>query len=129
MKPTVAPLTSSGSSAQVTALTSLPNASLNSLFRQWYGEGETLANTGAYGRALRCFEEAAIVCPQEISVLVYQAVCLIHLGQPEGALGLVEQVLALAPNHAQGWLFKGVALQRLGRYREAYACYAQVKPS
>lgn len=129
MKPTVAPLTSSGSSAQVAALTSSPNASLDSSFRRWCSEGETLANAGAYERALRCFEEAAIVCPHEVSVLVEQAVCLIHLGQPERALALAEQVLAIAPDHAQGWLFRGVALQRLGRYPEAYACYAQVKPA
>ncbi|MBE9109561.1 tetratricopeptide repeat protein [Nodosilinea sp. LEGE 07298] len=125
MKPTVTPVTPSGLSPQVVS----PSALQNSSFQRWYGEGETLANAGAYERALRCFKEAAIVCPQEASALVYQVVCLIHLGQPDRALALSEQVLAIAPNHAQGWLFSGVALHRLGRYTEAYACYAQVKPS
>ncbi|MGG6241840.1 tetratricopeptide repeat protein [Nodosilinea sp. AN01ver1] len=125
MKPTVAPVTPSGLSPQAVALSSWQDSS----FQRWYSEGETLANAGAYERALRCFEEAAIVCPQAVSVLVYQAVCLIHLGQPEQALAMTEQVLAIAPDHPQGWLFRGAALQRLGRYPEAYACYAQVKPS
>lgn len=125
MKPTVTPIAPSGLSPQVVALSSLQDSS----FQRWYSEGETLANSGAYEQALRCFEEAAIVCPQEVSVLVYQAVCLIHLGQPEQALALAEHVLAIAPDHSQGWLFRGVALHRLGRYPEAYACYARVKPS
>lgn len=125
MKPTVTPIAPSGLGPQVVSLSSLQDSS----FQRWYNEGETLANAEAYDRALRCFKEAAIVCPQEVSVLVYQAVCLIHLGRPEQALALTEQVLAIAPEHSQGWLFRGVALHRLGRYPEAYACYAQVKPS
>ncbi|MGB3311977.1 MAG: tetratricopeptide repeat protein [Nodosilinea sp.] len=125
MKPTVTPVTSSGFSPQVVVRSPMPDSS----FQRWYSEGEALANAGDYERALRCFAEAAILCPQEVSVLVYQAVCLIHLGQPEQALAMADQVLAIAPNHAQGLLFRGVALHRLGRYTEAYACYAQVRSS
>lgn len=98
-------------------------------FQQWYGEGERLANAGAYHRALRCFEEAAILAPDRVTALVYQAVCFIHLGQPQQALEVVERILAIAPDHPQGWLYRGVALHRLGHYKEAYASYAQVKPS
>lgn len=104
-----------------------PFSSQDGVFQQWYGEGERLADAGAYDRALRCFEEAAILAPDQIAALVYQAVCLIHLGQPQQALGVAERVLAIAPDHPQGWLYQGVALHRLGRYKEAYASYAQVK--
>ncbi len=98
-------------------------------FGRWYGEGEDLANAGTYDRALRCFEEAALIAPGDISTLLYQAVCLIHLGQPERALAVAKRVLAIAPDHPQGWLYHGVALHRLGRYRESYASYARVTPS
>ncbi|PSR19510.1 hypothetical protein C8255_01705 [filamentous cyanobacterium CCP3] len=125
MKPPVTPIAPSGLSSQSATLTSLQDSS----FQRWYGEGERLANAGAYERALRCFEEAAIVDPQAVSALIYQAVCLIHLGQPKQGLALTEQVLAIAPDHAQGWLFRGVALHRVGRYPEAYRCYAQVSHS
>lgn len=54
---------------------------------------------------------------------VNHAVCLIHLDQPEAALEICDRALALYPNHPQTWLFKGVALQRLNRYDDAYACY------
>ena len=106
-----------------------PSSLQNEAFQHWYAEGETLANAGAYERARRCFEEAAIVAPGNVSALVYQAVCFIHLGQLDQALALADRVLAIAPDHAQGWLYRGVALHRLGRYQEAYACYARVQPA
>jgi len=56
---------------------------------------------------------------------VNHAVCLIHLDQPEAALEVCDRALALYPTHPQTWLFKGVALQRLNRYNDAYACYDQ----
>ncbi|MBW4482894.1 MAG: tetratricopeptide repeat protein [Tildeniella torsiva UHER 1998/13D] len=106
-----------------------PSSLQDGSFGQWYGEGEALANAGAYERALRCFQEAAILAPDQVAALVYQAVCLIHLEQPRQALDVAEQILAIAPDHPQGWLYQGVAQQRLGDYKKAYASYAQVKPS
>ncbi|HIK46603.1 MAG TPA: CDC27 family protein, partial [Leptolyngbyaceae cyanobacterium M65_K2018_010] len=88
------------------------------LFQQWYHWGEEEANTGHYLQALRCFEEAAVAQPAEPDALLYQALCLIHLGQPQRALELTEQILRDVPHHPQGWLFHGVALHRLGRYRQ-----------
>jgi tetratricopeptide (TPR) repeat protein len=96
-------------------------------FQRWYDDGEALANTGSYDRALRCFEEASILAPARTEALVYQAVCLIHLGRPQRALAVADQVLAIDPSHPQGWLYRGVALHRLGRYRECYASYARVQ--
>jgi tetratricopeptide (TPR) repeat protein len=98
-------------------------------FQHWYDKGETLANAAAYERALRCFEEATILEPDAIAALVYQAVCLIHLEQPAQALGVADRILAIAPEHPQGWLYRGVAQHRLGRYRDAYASYDRVQPS
>lgn len=94
-----------------------------SSFQDWYCQGEEFANGHDYGKALRCFEEAAILCPTNLDVLVYQAVCWIHLNQPAKALTVTDSILAYTPEHSQGWLFRGVALHRLGHYGEAYACY------
>lgn len=101
----------------------LSNSPSGESFQEWYSRGEALANAGDYVRALRCFEEAAIAAPLDVEALLYQAVCLIHLEQPQSALAVAETLLSQAPTHAQGWLFRGVALQRLGRYRAAYASY------
>lgn len=98
-------------------------------FQDWYAEGEAQANGGGYDRALRCFEEAAVLAPNHLETLIYQAVCLIHLGKPRQALAVADQVLAIAPDYSQGWLYRGVALHRLGRYKESYASYARATPS
>jgi tetratricopeptide (TPR) repeat protein len=107
----------------------IANAIDQDAFQRWYAEGDSLANGGHYDRALRCFEEASILDPNNADALVYQAVCLIHLEQPQPALTVAEQVLAIAPDHPQGWLYRGVALHRLGRYKAAYASYARVQPA
>ncbi len=106
-----------------------PDALQGDAFRQWYAQGDRWATEGVYDRALCCFEEAAVLAPEDIEALVYQAVCLIHLELPQRALAVAGRVLAIAPDHPQGWLYRGVALHRLGRYKEAYASYAQVQPS
>jgi tetratricopeptide (TPR) repeat protein len=54
---------------------------------------------------------------------VMEAVRLVQAEQPEAALEACDRALALAPGYSQGWLFRGVALHRLGRYAEAYRCY------
>jgi tetratricopeptide (TPR) repeat protein len=92
-------------------------------FQTWYAQGESQAERGHYAQALRCFEEALILVPANPAALLYQVVCLIHLEQPQPALAIAEKLLSADPSHAQGWLFRGVALHRLGRYKEAYASY------
>ena len=39
-----------------------------------------------------------------------------------------DRALDLTPHHTQAWLFRGVALQRLGQYAEAYHSYEQALP-
>jgi tetratricopeptide (TPR) repeat protein len=84
----------------------------------------SLLESGNYHQALQVFRQV----PDSDRTLddgVNQAVCLLHLDQPEAALQICNQTLELNATHPQAWLFKGVALYRLGRYDEAYACYAQ----
>jgi tetratricopeptide (TPR) repeat protein len=122
MKFTIFPSRSAAPDLQAAAASAQSSASPG----QWYAQGVALADAGAYDRALRCFEEVAILAPEDIETLVYQVVCLIHLGQPQRALTVADRVLAVAPHCAQGHLYRGVALHRLGRYRAAYASYAKV---
>lgn len=91
----------------------------------WYQLGEEFASTGNFAQALRCFKEAALLDNQSVQIQLYQAVCLIHLEQPEAALDLCERLLEQDATHAQAWLFRGAALHRLGRFPEAYDSYRQ----
>lgn len=85
---------------------------------------------GKYAAALHQFALASRTM-QNPDNLVDQAVCLIHLEQAHEASQLCDRALELNPSHPQAWLFKGVALHRLGQYDQAYACYGRAvgKPS
>ncbi|WP_052288360.1 tetratricopeptide repeat protein [Leptolyngbya iicbica] len=84
----------------------------------------SLLESGNYHQALQVFQQVADR-DRTLDDSVNQAVCLLHLDQPEAALEICNQTLELSAAHPQAWLFKGVALYRLGQYDEAYACYAQ----
>ena len=84
----------------------------------------SLLESGNYHQALQVFQQVpdSDRTPDD---WVNQAVCLLHLEQPEAALPICSHALELDADHPQAWLFKGVALYRLGQHDEAYACYAQ----
>lgn len=98
-------------------------------FTGWYRRGEALANLGHYAEALRYFEEALSLDSRDADTLVYTAVCLIHLQRPQEALERCDRILSQYPDHSQAWMFRGVALQRLGQYRKAYTAYDRVTDS
>ncbi|MGF1460179.1 MAG: tetratricopeptide repeat protein [Leptolyngbyaceae cyanobacterium] len=81
-------------------------------------------NAGEYAEALQMYCRLP-EADRSLDDWVNQAVCLIHLNQPEAAVPICDRVLARDSHHAQAWLFKGVALHRLDRYDEAYFCYSQ----
>lgn len=84
----------------------------------------SLLESGNYHQALQVFRQV----PEDDRTLddwVNQAVCLLHLNQPETALQVCDRALSLKADHPQAWLFKGVALYRLNQYDDAYACYAK----
>ena len=90
--------------------------------QSWSDRADVLLDQGDYEAALHCLRQAARDMPV-VDDYVSQAVCLIHLNQPQRALQICDLALSLAPKHPRILLFRGVALHRLGRFREAYACY------
>lgn len=91
-------------------------------------KGQALANQSAFEEALACFQVGKPCDIGAVESCVMEAVCWLHLDRPEAALECCDRALACHPDYAQGWLFRGVALHRLGRYREAYQCYQQAAP-
>jgi tetratricopeptide (TPR) repeat protein len=82
-----------------------------------------LVNQGKFQTALEVLQET-----RELQALpgshVTQAVCWLHLDRPAVALCVCDRALKSWPQYPQLWLFRGVALHRLGRYKDAYAAYA-----
>jgi tetratricopeptide (TPR) repeat protein len=94
----------------------------------WCGRAEALACVDRYEEALSSLEQAQdLAAHSDLRIWVQKAVVLILLQRYEAALSCCALVLQRQPNHVQGLLFQGVALHRLGRYRQAYRSYKQVK--
>lgn len=96
-----------------------------SQFEHWYRQGEDWLNQLQFGQALECFEAALDLYPDHQQARLYQVNCLLHLHRYGEALVLCDQLLAGSAAPAKAWMLKGVALQRLRRYREAYAAFAR----
>ncbi|MGP1373526.1 MAG: tetratricopeptide repeat protein [Almyronema sp.] len=91
----------------------------------WYLRGDALANLSCYHQAIASFQRALTFAASWPEVSISEAVCWLHLDQPQTALAACDRALEIAPTHAQAWLFKGVALHRLGQLTKAYRCYQQ----
>ncbi|TVP61774.1 MAG: tetratricopeptide repeat protein [Leptolyngbya sp. LCM1.Bin17] len=96
----------------------------------WYNRADALACLGRYDVALQSLEQG-----QELAGFadprfwVQKAALFILIHQPEAALNCCNHVLLRSPNHRQAWLFRGVALHRLGQVRAAYRSYQRVAQS
>ncbi|MEA5448780.1 tetratricopeptide repeat protein [Leptolyngbya sp. CCNP1308] len=93
----------------------------------WYGRAEALTCLGRYEDALASLEQAQTLAGFASARLwVQKAAVLLWLNRLEAALNCCNRALWLTPHHSQAWLFRGVALHRLGRVKEAYRSYRRV---
>jgi len=68
-------------------------------------------------------ENGAVEEEPSVSLLLGKGQSLLNLDKAEEALGCFEEVLKMAPDHAEGLVKKGAALERLRRNDEAIRCY------
>ena len=61
-----------------------------------------------------------------IANLIADGQTLLNASQPEKALRLFDEALAIDPKHADALMKKGGALEKLERFNEAVACYDRV---
>jgi tetratricopeptide (TPR) repeat protein len=61
--------------------------------------------------------------PSRIPVLLEQAGTLLKADNTEAALACFDEILLLAPNHAEALVKKGAVLERMHKLNEAIACY------
>lgn len=93
----------------------------------WYNRAEALTCLSRYEDALASLEQAQTLAGFGTTRLwVQKAVVLLWLNRLEAALNCCNRALWLNPDHSQAWLFRGVALHRLGRTKEASRSYRRV---
>ncbi|WP_017297004.1 tetratricopeptide repeat protein [Nodosilinea nodulosa] len=93
----------------------------------WCSRADVLGCLGRYEEALQSLEQAQELAGFASARLwVQKAVLLILLNRPKLALTCCNQALWRSPSHTQAWLFRGVALHGLGRFKAAYRSYQRV---
>lgn len=92
-------------------------------WRDWYEQGETLADAGCYPEALASFDQSLNLHPDSAMTWVFRGVVLIHLCRYAEALQSCDRALKLHPGDREAWLFRGVALHYLNHHKDAYTCY------
>lgn len=86
-------------------------------------EGEAFYFEGRYEDALKSYDKAIQLQPNNPTVWINRAITLRRLERCEEAIASHNQALELAPNSTRAWYSKGYTLRTFERYEEALACY------
>ncbi len=86
-------------------------------------DGQTLLNAEQPENALKLFEDALHLDPQNADVLIKKAGALERMNRIEDAIACYDRAIELKPSATMAWLQKGGLFNRLARYDEAMQCY------
>ena len=76
-----------------------------------------------WNQALRIFDQALTLNPDDTRALNYRARTLEGLGRLDEALKSLDRSLAVDPNNAADWRNRGLALRKLGRIEDALGSF------
>ena len=79
-----------------------------------------------YDAALEAVEEALVLKPDTVSLLLLKGKLTREIGKPEAAIPIFEQILRLDPNQEEAYLLLGNTYRELGRTEEALQTYQQM---
>ncbi|NJO74359.1 MAG: tetratricopeptide repeat protein [Leptolyngbyaceae cyanobacterium RM1_406_9] len=88
-------------------------------------EGEAFYFEGRYEDALKSYDKALQLQPNNPTVWINRAITLRRLQRCEEAIASHDKALELAPNSTRAWYTKGYTLKTFQRYEAALACYDQ----
>ena len=93
----------------------------------WRNKGGTLYFLGKYDEAIKCYDKAIEIDPDNSVVWNNKGLALSSLGKYDEAIKCYDKVIEIDPNDADAWNNKGLALSSLGNDDEAKKCYARSK--
>ena len=91
------------------------------LIDAWNNKGLILANQNCLDEALRCFDEVLKISPRHAYTLSNKGMVLAQQKKYQDALDCFEAAIVVDPYFAGAWYNKALAMQCLGRDREAMA--------
>lgn len=93
----------------------------------WNNKGMILANMGRYDDALKCFDEVLKIAPKHVYTLNNRGMVLGQQKKYVEALRCFDAAIDCDAYFAGAWYNKALALQALGRGREAMAAMKTAK--
>lgn len=100
----------------------MTNAELNN---DKMAEGIELYEQGKYQEAIKCFDKAIKINPDNASACVNKGVALKNLDKYQEAIKCFDQAIKINSADAAIYYNKGVAFEYLGNYQEAIKSYNQ----
>lgn len=91
----------------------------------WRGLGLTSQATGDFGEALRCYERALELEPDNVQLLNDRGYALIELGRMDEAQECFRAVVRHAPDSLDGWMNLGWTCRETDQPVEAYSAYSR----
>ena len=89
----------------------------------WVQEGSVLTNSGKYTEAIKAYDKAIKINPQDADAWNGKGVVLDELGKYDEAIKAYDKAIEIDPRYFEAWTNKGVDLVNLNKYDEAKAAY------
>nr|MDO8082566.1 tetratricopeptide repeat protein [Candidatus Freyarchaeota archaeon] len=86
-------------------------------------KGNSLVDKGKYEEAIKFYDKALKINPQDVVALTNKGTALDQLGRYEDAVECFDNVLEINPKDAEAINNKGSSLIKLNRYEEAIECF------
>jgi tetratricopeptide (TPR) repeat protein len=93
----------------------------------WRNKGGALYSLGKYDEAIKCYDKAIEIDPDNPVVWNNKGLALNSLGKYDEAITSYDKAIEIDPDDADTWNNKGLALNSLGKYDEAKKCYDRSK--
>jgi curved DNA-binding protein CbpA len=93
----------------------------------WRNKGGALYFLGKYNEAIKCYDKAIEIDPNNPVVWNNKGLALNSLGKYDEAITSYDKAIGIDPNDADAWNNKGLALNSLGNDDEAKKCYDKSK--
>jgi len=91
--------------------------------KKFLKKGNDFINLKRYEDAIKCYDEALKINPEDAFAWNNKGIALDNLGRYDEAIACYDEALKINPEDAFAWYNKGIALKRLERFDEAIKCY------
>jgi tetratricopeptide (TPR) repeat protein len=98
-------------------------AETTQLYSRWFDYAFELGKQDRNEQAVRAYEKALAIDPNDAVGWTNLGVALSHLGQHEKELVAYEKAILIDPHHAAAWNNKGILMQDLGHYDNALKAF------